>query len=526
MRTFHWATLSQRATRIAWALLFIALPVTSFPYFPVGMGGKTLVRPLSIYPLLILLILATIPRLLKRPLPRTFLPLFAFIVITIISSALAFTSGVEALRGVSMLSRVVRNIITLGLGGAFYLTFTLLPETWDDLDFSLRWLYAGFAIALLWGSLQALYVIHFSPAYFKMLNQLQSLVSTRKLFPTRISGLTYEPKWFAEQLCFMLLPWLLGAVLSKRSAFRWRFKSVTLEWLLLAWAIAILIFTYSRTGLIILGVLVFISFLLYRFFLPNPDEPEPINTFWAKFLPKIKRPRWLGSRRPSSTGEKLPTEKLPKKRGRKILEAALVAIALVVAFIFIGSQNTYVARFWRYWTEANKIRKRSYFEYIAVEQRIVYWRTALSIFDSHPLLGVGLGNYVFYFEEMLPDQPWFRQPEIVRQITPIEGRSQLITPKNMIARLLAETGLAGTIAFITFVLAIVGCVLFLWLSPDPIQKYWGMCGLFGLVVFSFVVLSYDSFALPNMWVFFGLMTAAAHIPDPSNPRPPQDPPDR
>jgi len=133
------------------------------------------------------------------------------------------------------------------------------------------------------------------------------------------------------------------------------------------------------------------------------------------------------------------------------------------------------------------------------------------------VLGVGLGNYAFYFTEMLPEQSWFRQPEIVRQITPEEGRNRLITPKSLVARLLAETGLAGSAIFITFILAIIGCVIFLWLSPALEQRFWGLGGMLAMLVFAFVIFSFDSFALPNMWVVFGLVTAAAHISDPTLP---------
>ena len=165
-----------------WALLFFTLPVTSFPYFPAGLGGKTLVRPLAMYPLLLLLLLVTLPRLFKRPLPKTFLPLLAFIVFSLFSSILAFSSEAEGLFGISLVSRFFRNLVTLGLGVAFYLTVYFLIENWQDLEYSLRWLYAGFSLALLWGSAQVLYILHFSQRYFRLLNELQSYISTRKLF--------------------------------------------------------------------------------------------------------------------------------------------------------------------------------------------------------------------------------------------------------------------------------------------------------------------------------------------------------
>ena len=476
-----------KVIKIAWAILFLTLPVTSFPFFPSGLGGATLVRPLAVYPLIILLVLVTVPYLINRPLPRTLLPLLAFLVIAVISSLVSLSYGLEALKGVSIASRLLRNMVTLSVGIAFYLGMISLNRNWHDLKFSLRWLYIGFGAALFWGTLQIPNVIHPVPGYFALLSKIQSLISTRKLFMTRISGMTYEPKWFAEQLCFLLLPWLLSAVVSRQSVFRWRYKWLTVEWILLLWTYLVIVFTFSRTGLFILGILTLVGAWLFRYF--------------SRHRQTVYTSRWLRTK---------------KRRAVIVTVVALGAIALVSAAV---AQNPYFSRFWRYWTDEAS-RNKSYLEYIGFQQRFVYWITAFRTYEEHPLLGVGLGNYAFYFEEMLPDRPWHQQPEIVRQITPVEGRDRLITPKNLYARLLAETGLMGTIAFTSFVVAVLGCALYLWFSPALDQKYWGLCGILGILVFSIVIFSFDSFALPNMWIVFGLITAAAHLSDPPF-RPPE-----
>jgi hypothetical protein len=345
-----------------------------------------------------------------------------------------------------------------------------MPQNWQDLRASLRWLYLGFALAMSWGSLQALYVIHYSQAYFKLLSRLQAYISTRKLFATRISGPTYEPKWFAEQICFLLLPWLLASVISRRTIFPWRFRWITVEWILLLWAMGMVLFTFSRTGLFILIILTFLSILAAR-----------------------------------------PHDQARSERKRRLGLALFATLLITVLILIVGAQNRYFSRFWRYFSGDAPARK-SYLDYIAFRQRFVYLETAFRIFDSYPLLGVGLGNYAFYFDEMLPDEPWFRNPEILRQITPLEGGNRLITPKNFYGRLLAETGLIGATLFTTFVLAVFGCALWLRLSPDVERRIWGLAGLFGMFVFAIAIFSFDSFALPNMWVVFGLITAAAHLP--------------
>jgi hypothetical protein len=69
----------------------------------------------------------------------------------------------------------------------------------------------------------------------------------------------------------------------------------------------------------------------------------------------------------------------------------------------------------------------------------------------------------------------------------------------------------GLFAYLVFGVAIVGCVLFLWLSPGAEAQFWGLAGLLGLVAFIPAALSVDSFAIPNSWVVFGMITASAHI---------------
>jgi O-antigen ligase len=245
----------------------------------------------------------------------------------------------------------------------------------------------------------------------------------------------------------------------------------------------VLIFTFSRSGLFILGVLAVLAFLLYR--LANVGKRAG-----AKSYPHRRTPRL-----------------------RLAFELAVILVALTAGLYAVGSQNPYFSRLWRYWTE-DKARSRTYLEYIAFEQRFVYLATALNIYQQYPLFGVGLGNYAFYFADMAPNQPYDMQKEVMRQITPGEGRDRLITSKNLYARLIAETGLVGTGFFSVFLLSIVGCILYLWASPTGEQRFWALGGALAMTVLLMVIFSFDSFARPNMWVMLGMITAAANLNDP------------
>jgi len=463
----------------AWILFLVFLPLTAFPFFPTGFGGGTLVRPLSFYPLLILLVVITFPRMLAKPLPKPVIALFPFLLISCASSALSLLSIVEPSLGVTVLDRTLRGLITLGAGAAMYITVSLYPRSPDELNAALRYIYAGFSLAMLWGSMQILYVLDYSPAYFQTISQIQRLFSIRKLFETRISGLTYEPNWYAEQISILLLPWLIAALIQGYSVFRWRWRFFTVEWLLLAWALINLGFTFSRAGFLNLIVLAIFGLILFRVNKSQSKTTTDHPTGWIK----------------------------------RLLEIFALLIVVVGMIYVIGRNNTFFSRMWNYWSVKKDTSLESYIEYIGFGARTAYLETALHIYQAYPILGVGVSNYAFYFDEMFPDRPLAPMPELVRILTPEAGRDRLITPKNLYARTLAETGLIGMAAFIAFLLSICGCALYLWLSPNPAFKYWGIAGLLAFLVVLVSANSYDSYAIPNLWVSLGLISAAANIYD-------------
>jgi O-Antigen ligase len=463
--------------KVLWAAFLVALPVTSFPFFPQAIGGEALVRPLSLYPLILLLPLVTLPGLFRKSLPRTLLALVPFIVMALVSSLLSLTQGIEPVLGITVESRMLRAVITLGIGVAIYLTVALLPHSSEDLRFTLRWLYVGFAIALLWGTFQAVYVVNFSPPYFNRIQHIQDFISIRKLIRNRVSGMTYEPNWFAEQITFLLMPFLLSSVLSGYSAFRWRWRFLRVEWFLLAWAIALLPFTFSRAGVLNLVVLAFVGVLFLRF--PRRDKAVKKAPSAHRFL-------------------------------RPVIEALLLLAAIAGIVYYAGTKNEFFTRLWNYWEHKNATLS-GYFDYLGFGARFTYSGTAFRIYEAYPLLGVGLGNYAFYFEQLLPDEPLAATPEVLRLVTPGAGRDRLITSKNFYFRLLSETGILGTVAFFAFLVAVIGNVLYLRLGSSQNSHFWGTAGLLGVIAFVLAAVSFDSFAIPNMWVVFGLATAASWV---------------
>ncbi len=377
-----------------------------------------------------------------------------------------------------------------------------MPETQHELRFSLRAIYTGISLAMAWGTLQAYNILIPSPAYFGWLEKVQKKISIRPLKIDRISGMTYEPHWFAEQIILLLVPYALAAVLYNVTVFRWRWRRLTVEMLLLGWAIVLLPFTFSRAGLLNLVILTILSILLLR---PNTVarsiESNPV----------------LRSTTPTPGG---PAEKFraPSQRSRirRLAEIGALTIIIIAPIYFIGTKNPFFARIWGYWQNPNEHSSTTtnlvgYISYIGFDARLIYAQAAYHTYLAYPMLGVGLGNYAFYFEEMLPYRSIAEVPEVLSMITPIMGRDRLITAKNFFLRILAETGILGGITFLVFLIIILGYALYLWLSPEKEWKYWGAASLCGLIAFSISSLTFDSFVIPNMWILLGLVTAATRI---------------
>jgi hypothetical protein len=113
MKHVSGSSIIQFITKASWILFFLCLPVISFPYFPPAIGGGAVVRPLVIYPLIVLLVVATIPRLVTKSIPRTILILVPFVLAALISSILSFRLDIPPMQGITASERILRAFITL-----------------------------------------------------------------------------------------------------------------------------------------------------------------------------------------------------------------------------------------------------------------------------------------------------------------------------------------------------------------------------------------------------------------------------
>jgi hypothetical protein len=280
--------------------------------------------------------------------------------------------------------------------------------------------------------------------------------------------------------------------LMNKTIYKRRWGWLTIEKIYLVLLLIVLIFTLSRAGFVVALVVLGCGILFLR---PN----------WEHAASYFKHFSWFGKLQKSFDRISPPL--------RIVIVSTGILLGLALVLFIASLQSKYIFRMWDYWLgisyEAQKIGSRSlggYFRYIGFGPRFIYWETAVRIFADHPLWGVGLGDYTFHFRSHLPAVQVGYMPEIITRLVP--GSARIVTAKNFFARLLAETGLFGTAAFITFLISMLGTGIYLWLSKFADEKFWGMGSLLGIIAFLVDSFSYDSLAIPNSWVVFGLITAA------------------
>jgi hypothetical protein len=295
----------------------------------------------------------------------------------------------------------------------------------------------------------------------------QRAFSMRELVRTnRLSGMAYEPAWLAGQIVTVYLPFFFASLLTRlrMTRFKW------LELILLGFGILLLLATFSRGGLLIGVVASLLTFLI--------AGRAELRAVWNWFISGFQR------------------------GGRWVLRVGVLVLlfgALVGAGLFL-SQKGYITRIFN--TQAESLE-----EFIiknSAGARAAYMFGALGAYDRSPITGVGLGASGLYIYDNLPNWAMTTVPEIARQLSP-ENRLYP-TPKNMYARLLAETGLFGFILYFSFLFSVLGDALMGLQRNKPFMRYLGIAGLFSLIAIALYNNTQDSFATPNIWLIPGVVT--------------------
>lgn len=473
----------ERVRSLLWTLLLISVPVTSFPYFPevLGLGGA-LVRPLALYPLIILVLIEAMPSLLRSDaIPAAMLPLFGFVLLALVGSFVNLLDAPFPLGGTTPLSRTIRAYATLGIGLCFLFVCWRMSSREGGIEKASRGLVLGGAVAVGWGSVQGLSILTGWPNY-EILNILHRSLSVRDMHSLRATGLAYEPSWFADFLVVILIPLLIAALISGQRILPGKRWGKIGELALLIAAVINLMMTYSRGGFIVFLVSMVVIVALEA----------------ASNMGRIRS--WFRGEDVGSAGS------VERRRTRLVrgLGSTGGGALLLMGVSWILSQNVY---FKLLWTRLGQISNLvSYFLSIGSGPRLALWQSALGVFLHRPMLGAGLGLSGFWMWDFLPNWIFNRQSEILETFT--SATAGYPNPKNLWIRLLAETGVVGTVLFLAFLLLVALQVFTLYRTRERMGRF---CGIFGMMSLTAIVLegfSLDSFANPTLWIPLGLILGA------------------
>lgn len=459
---------SANLPRILWGAALVALPVTSFRWFPF-LGESTLVRPLALYPLALLilfLLTQSVRGKIKLNWSGALIPLGVLMLSIVAVTSFGALIDPIPLRGQVYSGRALRALVTLFIGVAFFISAMWMNASEEDLRFSVRWLFAGLCLDLAWSGLQA-FTFYTGLLNKEMVTHWQLAFSMRELVRTnRISGLAYEPAWLAGQFATTFIPFLFAAVMTN-------FRISRLKWLepaLLALSLLVVLATYSRGGLLTVIAAAGLTLLFFG--------RKVMGSVWAWFVSGFRG-------------------RLPDVLFRLAMIAAVIGV-IAGSFIFL-SQKNFFRRLWE--TKAESLTE--YMIKINAGARGAYSTGAMSAFEEHPWTGVGLGASGFYIYQNLPDWSLTTVPEIANQLNP---QNRLYpNPKNLYARLLAETGLIGFFLYVAFQFHILGDMLNLYRREEHWARFAAVAGVFAWLAITFYNFTQDSLATPNIWLISGML---------------------
>ncbi len=474
--------------RLAFGAVILLLPFTSIPLLSRAMGNTTVAPASGVFVLLLVVVWMPVFLLRGGRLPAEMRPFLIFVGVALAASAAAFFLPLPAYKGFTVVKAETKALITLVIGVATYVVIALWPRQSSHFQWILLLVNISGLIILAWSAYQLYYILFKDGNYSVLIVKLQRLVSSRSLldvgFRTRVGGFTYEPSWLAHQLNVLYIPYWLAATVTGYSATK-KFLHLSAENVLLAGGIVVMYFTVSRVGE--LALLLVLAYLFYR-----------LNVRGIAWLQKVIRPRLAGAAR------------LRNLHPERWLLALLI-LALLVVYAGLGAGLLLVLPHINprlgSLLSLNSI-PTNLFDFsvqINIAERIVYWTIGWDVFGRYPLLGVGLGNTGFFFQQMLPNVG-YRLNEVM---TLVNNAGDLPNIKSFWLRILAETGLAGFSLFVAWQYLLWQAGKFLRANRSLILRTLGWMGAFALIAFLAEGFSIDSFALPYLWVSTGLLTAAS-----------------
>lgn len=463
----------ESAIRVLWGLVLFLLPVTSFRWLPDVMG-TTEVRPLSFYPMAVLvpLLLVYLWRTRSFRFPVQTGPLLAFLLVAMISTLIGGLYAPLDLRGQTYWRWALRAWLSLGVGMSFFSISFLLSRSKSFLRTSLGWMYAGLTLTILWGFIQAI-AINTSLLEVEALNAIQQSFSIRPLVLHRISGFAFEPSWLADQIVIFYFPWLFGALLTgyRLTKHAWLEPALTIGSLLT------LFLTYSRSGTLGLTLAVLVVMLTVG----RGILVSAWSWFWAPFV----------------------SSEIPGRNQRLLI--LLIIVVFLVSSVYWFNRYEYFASLWQ---SAGQEDIFAYINQIYAGPRLAYIYAGLDTYSEHPWTGVGLGGSAFYLLDRIPNWAHRTTYEITRQFSP--DSTVIPNVRNLYVRLLSETGIVGFWLYLSFMFSILGSIRKMFISRKLLMVYVSVSGLTIWLTVMIRQFTLSTLTSPTIWLSLGMVVGYAH----------------
>ena len=439
---------SRGLLQLLWLITLALFPITSPPFIPLG---NVVAKPLCFVPACLLLMLAflTGSGRLKGliSVENAFLVIFGFIAVMTGILHWGFASSEMSIFG---LNNYYRALPTLAIGMVFYITFRIMNLDRRELAISELVIMGAVTVSIGVEFLQLL-----ADKFFTFLLPLVELINSLFVdvvgtWTERYHGLAYEPSWLADQLLLIALPLSLSRVLSGDSLGLVRMPllgiRVRTEKFFLTMTMLGIFISGSRTA--IFGALLILILTAVVYIVKS------------------------------------------KKRLFTISNGINMILASAAGFIGIGYalSNDYVLSAVVAIYSASTMVELV--QWASFGTRASVWFTTFQVFLENPVVGVGLGGAELYYSEYVPD--WILDsPEAQSWLG--GGRAN---SKNIILRVLAETGVIGGLIFFSFVL------LHFRGRGNVRHLYLKISTAVAVIVTSF---QSDTFALPTLWFALGFL---------------------
>ena len=204
---------------------------------------------------------------------------------------------------------------------------------------------------------------------------------------------------------------------------------------------------------------------------------------------------------------------LASRKGARRLWGGVLLLLLINGGVFWLLSTMGQTEFWEEAARRFMFTQGSEYD-LSYAQRMSLLETSLEILKEYPLFGVGMGNFGFYYGAHAP----IEQHELLNKIGIQTYTFQF--PASIYGQIIAETGIAGTLAFFgIMVIAIVTGLQTYLTSRREISQATALGLVASLIGFMTCMIAFTGFhTIPFLWPILGLIVAQSRLPSVNLPR--------